>query len=85
MTDQEDNINLGKMSLTTTIKRGNFGPFGTNLVQIADCVSVPTFCHFVDQLRLLLDNSHSKTCDESTLSVGILNSAAGYVLPSRRL
>ena len=26
MTDLEDNINLGKMSLTTTIKRGNLGP-----------------------------------------------------------
>ena len=26
MTDQEDNINLDKLSLTTTIKRESFGP-----------------------------------------------------------
>ena len=34
--------------------------FGTNLSQIVDCVSVPTFCHFVDHLWLLLENSFSK-------------------------
>ena len=32
----------------------------TNLFQIADCVSVPTFCHFVDHLWLLLKNSSFK-------------------------
>ena len=36
------------------------GLFATNLFQIADCVSVPTFCHFVDHLRLLLENSPFK-------------------------
>ena len=34
--------------------------FGTNLFQTADCLSVPTFCHFVDHLRLLLENSRFK-------------------------
>ena len=34
--------------------------FGTNLFQIVDCVSVPNFCHFVDHLRLLLENSPFK-------------------------
>ena len=34
--------------------------FGTKLFQIADCVSVPTFCHFNDHLRLLLENSPFK-------------------------
>ena len=33
------------------------GLFGKNLFQIADCVSVPTFCYFVDHLWLLLENS----------------------------
>ena len=32
--------------------------FGTNLFQIADCVFVPTFCHFVDHLWLLLQISY---------------------------
>ena len=35
-----------KLSLTTTIKRGNLGHVRTNLFQIADCVSVPTFVSF---------------------------------------
>ena len=34
--------------------------FGTNLFQIADCVSVLTFCHFVDHLWMLLENSPFK-------------------------
>ena len=36
------------------------GLFGTNLFQIADCVSVPTFCYFVDHLWMLLENSPLK-------------------------
>ena len=31
------------------------GLFGTNMFQIADKVSVPFFCHFVDYLWLLLE------------------------------
>ena len=34
--------------------------FGTNLFQITDCVSVPTFYHFFDHLWLLLENSPFK-------------------------
>ena len=49
-----------KLSLTTTIKKGNLGLLETNLFQIADCVSVPTFCRFDDHLRLLLENSPFK-------------------------
>ena len=33
------------------------GLFGTNLFLISDCVSVSTFCLFVDNLWLLLENS----------------------------
>ena len=36
------------------------GLFGTNLFQIANCVSVPTICNFVDHLCLLLENSPFK-------------------------
>ena len=36
------------------------GLFGTNLFQIADCVSVPTFCHFIHHIWLLLENSPFK-------------------------
>ena len=34
--------------------------FGTTLFQIADCVSVPIFCHFVDHLWMLFENSSFK-------------------------
>ena len=33
------------------------GRFGTNLFHIADCVSVSTFCHFVNHLWLVLESS----------------------------
>ena len=36
------------------------GLFGTNLFQSADCVSVPTFCHFIHHIWLLLENSPFK-------------------------
>ena len=36
------------------------GLFGTNLFQIANCVSVPTFCHFIDHLWLFMENSPFK-------------------------
>ena len=43
------------MSLTTTIKRENRGPVWDRGVRDY-CVFVPTFCDFVDYLRLLLEN-----------------------------
>ena len=61
MTDQEDNINLGKIVIDDQQSRKEILVlFGTNLFQIADCVSVSTFCLFVDQLWLLLENSPFK-------------------------
>ena len=62
MTDQEDNINLGKNVFDDNNQKRKevLGLYGTNLLQIADCVSVSTFCHFVDYLRLLLENSPFK-------------------------
>ena len=57
MTDQEDNIILGKIVFDDNNQEKILGLFGTNLFEIADFVSVPTFCHFVDHLRLLLEIS----------------------------
>ena len=51
MTDQEDNINRGKIVFDDNNQERK--PWAC-LGQIADCVSVPKFCHFVDHLRLLL-------------------------------
>ena len=59
MIDQEDNINLGKIVFDKN-QEVKTGLFGTNLFQIPDCVPVPTFCHFVDRLWLLLENSPFK-------------------------
>ena len=40
--------------------------FGIHQLQIADCVSGPTFCHFIDHLRLLLENSLFKNLGRIT-------------------
>ena len=60
MTDRDDNINLGKIALDDNNQENFLGLFGTNLFQIADCVSVPTFCPFATNLCLLLKNSPFK-------------------------
>ena len=58
MNELEGEINLGKIVFQS--REEILVLFGTNLFQIADCFSVPTFCHFVDQLWLLLENSPFK-------------------------
>ena len=60
MTDQEDKINLRKIVFDDNKQEEILGLFGTNLFQIAICVSVPTFCHFVNHRWLLLENSPFK-------------------------
>ena len=62
MTDQEDKINLGKIVFddNNQERKTILVLFGTNLFQIVNCVSVPTFCHFVDLFWLLLENSPFK-------------------------
>ena len=86
MTDLEDKFNLGQIVCDdNNQERKSWACLGTNLFQIADCVSVPTFCYSVDHLWMILENSPLKSCDESTVSLGILWSAAGYILPSPRL
>ena len=60
MTDQEDNINLGKTVLTTTFKGGNRGPVWDKPVPDLYLCFCPNFCHFGDHLWLLLENSPFK-------------------------
>ena len=86
MTDQEYNINLGKIV------------FDGNNQEMKSWACLGQTCSrslivFLSQLyvNLLIVSGcfwriHlSKTCDESTVWVGVLCSAAGYVLPSPRL
>ena len=60
MTDQEDNINLGKIVFDENNQEKILVLFGANLFQITDCVSVPTLCKFFYHLRVLLENSPLK-------------------------
>ena len=64
---------------TATIKKEILGLFGTNLFQIADCVSVSFFVNLLLVFGCFWRNHLSKTCDESAVCVGILCSAAGYI------
>ena len=86
MTDQKDNINLGKIV------------FDDNNQERKSWSRLEQTCSrslivFMSQLFVILliilgcfRRIHlSKTCDESTVWVGILCSAAGYNLPSSRL
>ena len=86
MTDLEDNINLGKIV------------FDDNNQERKSCYSFRQTCsrllivflcqHFVFLLIIFgcFWKIHlSKTCDESTVWVGTLCSAPGYILPSPRL
>ena len=86
MTDQEDSINLGKIV------------FDNNNQERQSWICLGQTCFrslivFLSQLFIILLiffgcfwRIHlSKTCEESTVSVGILCSAAGYLLPSPRL
>ena len=49
-----------KLSWRQQSREEILGLFGTKLFQIDDCVSVPTFFHFVDHLWLLSENSPFK-------------------------
>ena len=86
MTDQEDNINLGKIVLDdNNQKRKSWACLGQTCSR--------SLIVFLSQLFVILliifgcfwRNHHSKACDEPTVWVGILRSAAGYILPSPRI
>ena len=86
MTDQEDNINLGKIVFDdNNQERKSWACLGQtcsrSLIVFLSQLFVILLIIFGCFWRIHL----SKTCDESTVWVGILCSAAGYILPSPRL
>ena len=86
MTDQEDNINLGKIVFDdNNQERKSWACLGQtcsrSLIVILSQLFVILLIIFGCFWRIHL----SQTFDESTGWVGILCSAAGYILPSPRL
>ena len=86
MTDPEDNINLGKIVFDdSNQERKSWACLGQTCSR-----SLIVFLYQLFVILLIIFGwfwkSHfSKTCDESTVWVGVLCSAAGYILPSPRL
>ena len=86
MADQEGNINLGKIVLDdNNQEKKSWACLGQacsrSLIVFLSQLFVILLIIFGCFWRIHL----SKTCDESTVCVGILCSAAGYFLPSPRL
>ena len=86
MTDQEDNINLGKIVFDdNNQERKSWACLGQicsrSLIVFLSQLFVILLIIFGCFWRIHI----SKTCDESTVWAGILCSAAGYILPSPRL
>ena len=86
MTDQEDNINLGKTAFDdNNQERKCWACLGQtcsrSLIVFLSQIFVILLIIFGCLWRIQL----SKICEESTVWVGILCSAAGYILPSPRL
>ena len=86
MTDQADNINLGKIVFDeNNVERRSWACLGQTcsrslivfLSQFFVILLIISGCFW----RIHLAN----TCDETTVWVGILCSAAGYILPSPKL
>ena len=86
MTDQEDIINLCKVVFDdNNQERKSWACLGQTC-----CRSLIVFLSQLFVILLIIFGCFwrihlSKTCDKSTVWVGILRSAAGYILPSPRL
>ena len=86
MTDQEENINIGKIVLDDNNQERKYW------ASLGQTCSRSLFV-FLSKLFVILLNIFgcfwrihlSKTCDESTVWFGILCSAAGYILSSESL
>ena len=86
MTDQEDNINLGKIVFDENNQEGESWPClgqtcSRSVILFLSLLFVNLLIIFGCFWRIHL----SKTCEESTVWVGVLVSAAGYILLSPRL
>ena len=74
MIDQEGNIDLGKTVCDVNNREKKIVVlFETILFQMSDCLFVLTFCHPVDYLWLLLDNS----CFKNLWQLNCLNGKSG--------
>ena len=86
MTDQEDNINLGKIVFDdNNQERKSWACLGQTCSRSLIVFLSQPFVILLTIFGCFWRIHLSKTCDESTVWVGILCSAAGYILPSPRL
>ena len=86
MTDQQDNINLGKIVFDDNNQEGkSWACLGQTCSRsLIVCLS-QLFVIFLIIFGCFWIIHLSKTCDESTVCVGVLCSAAGYILASPSL
>ena len=82
MIDQEDNTNLGECVLDDN---NQVGLFGTNLFQIFNLVLSQLLMILLIIFGCFWRIHLSKICGESTVWLGIVCNAAGYVLFSPRI
>ena len=86
MLDRSDNINLDKIVFDDqNVERRSWSCLGQTC-----CRSLIVFLSQFFVILLIICGCFwrkhlAKTCDESTVWVGILGSAAGYILPSPKL
>ena len=86
LTDQEDNINLGKIVFDdNNQERKSWACLGQTCSRSLIVFFSQLFFYLLIIFGCFWRIHLSKTCDESTVSVGILCSAAGNILPSPRL
>ena len=86
MTDQEDNIELSKIVFDdNNQERISWACLGQTCSRYLYVFLSQLFVNLLIIFGCFWRNHLSKTCDESTIWVRILCSAAGYILPSPRL
>ena len=86
MPDKEDNINLGKNVFDdSNQERKSWACSGQTCSRSLIVFRSQLFVILLIIFGCFWRSYLSKTCDESTVWVGILCSAAGYILPSPRL
>ena len=86
MTDQEDNINLGKnVSDDNNQDRKSWACLGQTCARLLIVFLSQLFVILLIIFECFWRIHLSKTCDLTTVWVEILCNAAGYILPSPRL
>ena len=86
MTDQEDNVNLSKIVFYDDIQeKKSWACLGQTVSRSLIVFLTQLFVILLIIFGCVWRIHLPQTCDESTVWVGILCSAAGYILPSTRL